>query len=407
VIERGLGSAAELGETASEHDLAECLFGHLIAQRYVSGCDGIRGAEEDRASGVQTSHWVHTAFDRFCRHRLNQEHGALRCQRLGCVRDRPDGIPHVVQAIEERDQGVVRAREVLGTCHLEGDAITDARLLGRAPGSLDGWTMGIEAEEAGVGEGLGHQNGRGPIAAPHIRYLRSRLQALLYPIEGRNPALHEIGSVARPEEAINRGIQFRSEALNGYAVLSYRVGADHDALEASRRRLSVSDLPMIQRADTVQLMAATVFNLGNYSRCIEVVREALAVMDATATGQVVLVSLSMGAYWGLLLAAKHPERVAGAVFIGPALPLGPGHPHRMVYSFDDILDTDEGWASYNRHYWLRDYQGFLEFFMSQIFTEPHSTKQIEDAVGWGLETTPEVLIATKNAPFAVNEENVR
>ena len=70
----------------------------------------------------------------------------------------------------------------------------------------------------------------------------------------------------------------------------------------------------------------------------------------------------------------------------------------MVHSFDDVLDTDEGWAKYNRHYWLRDYQGFLEFFFSQCFTEPHSTKQIEDCVGWGLETTPETLIAIEDSP---------
>ena len=55
--------------------------------------------------------------------------------------------------------------------------------------------------------------------------------------------------------------------------------------------------------------------------------------------------------------------------------------------------TDEGWAKYNRHYWLRDYRGFLEFFFGEIFTEPHSTKQIEDCVAWGLDTTPETLIA--------------
>ena len=33
--------------------------------------------------------------------------------------------------------------------------------------------------------------------------------------------------------------------------------------------------------------------------------------------------------------------------------------------------------------------GFLEFFFAQMFTEPHSTKQIEDCVGWGLETDAE------------------
>jgi pimeloyl-ACP methyl ester carboxylesterase/predicted glycosyltransferase len=138
----------------------------------------------------------------------------------------------------------------------------------------------------------------------------------------------------------------------------------------------------------------------------EFVADALAVMDATAIGQAVLVSLSAGANWALPLAAEHPERVAGAVFIRPALPLSPPYPKRVMYSFDEVLDTDEGWAKFNRHYWLKDYRGFLEFFMAQIYTEPHSTKQIEDCVGWGLETTPEVLIATDAAPSVVDKENI-
>ena len=136
----------------------------------------------------------------------------------------------------------------------------------------------------------------------------------------------------------------------------------------------------------------------------EFAADALAVMDATATEKAVLVSLSLGAFWALLLAAERPERVAGAVFISPRLPAPLYHPDHMVYSFIDVLDTDEGWAKVNRHYMLKDYRGFVEFFMSQVFTEPHSSKQIEDAVGWGLETTPEVLIVSRMAPFAVNEE---
>ncbi len=139
----------------------------------------------------------------------------------------------------------------------------------------------------------------------------------------------------------------------------------------------------------------------------EFAADALAVMEATATGQAVLIAFSMGANWALLLAAEHPERVAGAVFICPALPLAPFSAEDIVYaSFDQVLNTDKGWAKFNRHYWLKDYRGFIEFFMSQIFTEPHSTKQIEDAVGWGLETTPEALIATQVASYAVNEQTV-
>ena len=39
-------------------------------------------------------------------------------------------------------------------------------------------------------------------------------------------------------------------------------------------------------------------------------------------------SLSQGAQESLLLAAEHPERVLGAVYLGPALPIEPGHPER-------------------------------------------------------------------------------
>jgi pimeloyl-ACP methyl ester carboxylesterase len=129
----------------------------------------------------------------------------------------------------------------------------------------------------------------------------------------------------------------------------------------------------------------------------EFVADALAVMDATATDRAIIVSLSAGAQWASLLAAGHPDRVAGAVFIGPALWLAAPHPERAVHSFTEPLDTDDDWAKENVHYWARDYRGYLEFFFGRCFTEPHSTKQIEDCVGWGLETTPETLADTRLA----------
>jgi pimeloyl-ACP methyl ester carboxylesterase/predicted glycosyltransferase len=128
----------------------------------------------------------------------------------------------------------------------------------------------------------------------------------------------------------------------------------------------------------------------------EFAADALAVMDATGTDRAVLVSLSMGAQRALLLAAEHPDRVDSAVFIAPSVSLGSG-PSRRSVNWGDVLDTDEGWAKYNRHYWLRDYRGFLEYFFAQMFPEPHSTKPVEDCVGWGLETDAETLIATQLA----------
>ena len=87
----------------------------------------------------------------------------------------------------------------------------------------------------------------------------------------------------------------------------------------------------------------------------------------------------------LLLAADHPERVVGAVFMSPALPITPPRPERTGNAFEAVLDHYEGWAKSNRHYWEQDFRGYLEFFFGRGLPEPHSTKQIEDAIGWGLE----------------------
>jgi pimeloyl-ACP methyl ester carboxylesterase len=132
----------------------------------------------------------------------------------------------------------------------------------------------------------------------------------------------------------------------------------------------------------------------------EYAEDARAVMDASGTERAVVVTLSMGAQRTLLLADAHPERMLGLVFIAPSTRLVPGHSVRDYYErlFMDELDTDEGWAKVNSHYWRRDYRGFLQFFFEQAFSEPHSTKQIEDAVGWGLESDAETLIATAVGP---------
>ena len=139
----------------------------------------------------------------------------------------------------------------------------------------------------------------------------------------------------------------------------------------------------------------------------EFAADALAVMDATGTGRAALAALSCGALWATVLAADHPERVESVAYICPAVSLAPGHPERGVHPFDDPLRTDHGWAKYNSHYWQREYRNFLEFFFAQCFNEAHSTKQIEDCIGWALETTPETLADTtrgigvpRGEPFA-------
>ncbi len=136
----------------------------------------------------------------------------------------------------------------------------------------------------------------------------------------------------------------------------------------------------------------------------EFVADAIAVMDANGFDTVTAAGLSMGGLRALLLASAHPDRVNGAFLIGAAVPmLSPSPPDRAQFRFDEQRDSYEGWARYNQHSWLQDYRGFLEFFWGEIFTEPHSTKQIEDGVAWGLDTTPETLIATQLATSGLRD----
>lgn len=133
----------------------------------------------------------------------------------------------------------------------------------------------------------------------------------------------------------------------------------------------------------------------------EFVADACAVMDASRTERAVAVGLSMGGGYALRLAAEHPDRVQGVVFEGAAVHLH--EPDPSVRSdrapSDRSLAEYVGWEKYDFDYWRWDYEDFAEFFFGQCYTEPHSTKQIEDAVGWAREIGPEALILSDLAPY--------
>ena len=136
------------------------------------------------------------------------------------------------------------------------------------------------------------------------------------------------------------------------------------------------------------------------------VGDLLAVLDETEASQAVLVGVSISGYWSNITSVLHPDRVAAVVSINAGTGLGIMPEDRPVYSYTDELDTSEGWAKENVHYIRRDQRGYVEFFVSQIFTEPHSTKQIEDGVGWGMETDAETLIASDLADVLPQEDMV-
>lgn len=128
--------------------------------------------------------------------------------------------------------------------------------------------------------------------------------------------------------------------------------------------------------------------------------DALAVLNEIGVRQAAIVSVSQGACWGLVLAAEHPDRIPAAVFIAADLPFGPGHPEqeRAFEVFGEELQEYRGWFKWNRHYWKQDWPGFLEFFFANCFTEPDSQLEIEHFIGMGMETDPDTIIATIEAP---------
>src|SRR4029079_1887962 len=67
------------------------------------------------------------------------------------------------------------------------------------------------------------------------------------------------------------------------------------------------------------------------------VDDAVAVLEATGTRQAVVCGFSFGGHFTAMLAALHPERVAGAVVICPSSPFGTRHPERVARRAMDPL----------------------------------------------------------------------
>jgi len=132
------------------------------------------------------------------------------------------------------------------------------------------------------------------------------------------------------------------------------------------------------------------------------------IMDATGTSHAVLVGLCVDGVWrGIRVAATTPDRVDGLVAFGVGVPrLAPPQPGYASMDFEADLPAYEGWAKLNRHHWLRDYPDFARFFFTEITSEPHSTKAIEDAAGWAIDGDPAAMVAEAEADFPFDREQV-
>ena len=134
------------------------------------------------------------------------------------------------------------------------------------------------------------------------------------------------------------------------------------------------------------------YSLDNY------VADALAVMDASHAGKAIIVGLSFGGLLACILAAHHPECVKAAILVGTISSIGPAtYPYLTAKHFVAQHEQFEGWNKFNREYWLANYPDFAEYFIRNIHSETHSTKQIEDGIGWASDTTGPVLVKSVEA----------
>jgi pimeloyl-ACP methyl ester carboxylesterase/predicted glycosyltransferase len=130
------------------------------------------------------------------------------------------------------------------------------------------------------------------------------------------------------------------------------------------------------------------------------VDDLLAVMDACAIDRAALVGLCGSSWYGLLAAARHPERVSGVVAIGPGAPDGTPRHDRGVdiaTNWTAHLEDPQGWELYNEDVWRHDWPAFPRFFFSQICNDAHSTKLYDDVVEWADGTSGEVMVSAYRA----------
>jgi pimeloyl-ACP methyl ester carboxylesterase/predicted glycosyltransferase len=111
----------------------------------------------------------------------------------------------------------------------------------------------------------------------------------------------------------------------------------------------------------------------------------VAVLDVVGADRVALIGISAAAMTVLRVAAEQPQRVTHVVTAG---------------GFAESLPSDEKLAQRLKmegELLHGDWPGYIDWFMTTIFNEPHSTKPYEDGVHYGWATNAEWLGWCRNA----------
>lgn len=132
----------------------------------------------------------------------------------------------------------------------------------------------------------------------------------------------------------------------------------------------------------------------NDSRAFEfdrVIDFGIGLLDHLAIQRTDVIGFSLGGAYGIWLAGRFPSRVGKTILISA---VNPQWAIGEDPSFWEKRERYEGWQKRNANYWRQDFDGWLEFFLAKVASEPHSTKILEDLISWARETTPDILISS-------------
>jgi len=186
--------------------------------------------------------------------------------------------------------------------------------------------------------------------------------------------------------------------LPAWAIVHSRLWKAQIAYLARHFRVVTHDPRGNGRSDRPQDPAA-------YS-LVDSAADALAVLDATDTESAILTSMSAGTLESLYLCSNHPDRVAGAVFIGSLFPLSGEWPAWTRASLLERRPSHDGAERYNVHYIREHHREFAEWWATEVAGEPHSTMAIEYFVDWALETDGRTLAHTLGPVEAIGASSM-
>jgi pimeloyl-ACP methyl ester carboxylesterase/predicted glycosyltransferase len=116
----------------------------------------------------------------------------------------------------------------------------------------------------------------------------------------------------------------------------------------------------------------------------EYYQDFVAVLDAVGAERLAVVGISATTMTALRIAAEQPDRISHVITAGG-----------FAESLIDHPKAAERARRQGEHM-LRDWLGYLDWFFCKAFSEPHSTKAIEDGIRYGWCTTGDVVLHCKD-----------